>query len=620
MSAQKQPEVLPFVIGTAGHIDHGKTALIKALTGIDADRLPEEKKRGMTIDIGFAYLDLPQGLRVGIVDVPGHEALIKNMLVGATGFGFVLLLVAADDGVMPQTREHLYCLHSLGVREGIGVITKVDTVEEGRVQEVEEEFRSLLKETTLEDMPIMSVSSITGKGIDGLKKTIASKVAEILPAERGANFRLPVDRIFTVDGFGTVVTGTVLSGTIVKGEEVSIFPDRLKTRIRNIESHFEEVETVSSGQRAAVNLAGVERSDLERGSMVVKGPLKGFTAADCRVELVNPLPRALKNGSRVKIFHATNELEGKIIIKDKEIGEGFKGYVHLSFDKPVVIFHKDRFILRDMASPRVIGGGEVILPHRKPLRRKALSEPPADTPSLVAYLLLKNPVLTVTELKERLNLATKEIEALIPAGSIRKGDYLFHERNWESLKRKVLKIIEEHHQKDSISKGLGQEEIGMNVKIPHEPLKALLESLQNEKKVDREGSLYRSPQHMIKFEGEKGRIRDATIQMLKDQVLREGRVFEALSNYGQDAKEVWRGLITTGDIARLGEDFYTSSDNVDKAIAIVKKLYEDQGSVTVKDFKSVLGVGRRDAILFLEHLDMKGLTIRDGDARKLRSV
>ena len=393
MSVQKQPKVLPFVIGTAGHIDHGKTALIRALTGIDADRLPEEKKRGMTIDIGFAYLDLPQGLRVGIVDVPGHEALIKNMLVGATGFGFVLLVVAADDGVMPQTREHLYCLHLLGVREGIGIITKVDAVEKERVQEVKAEFRSLLKGTTLEDMPITGVSSITGQGIDGLKKTITSKVTEILPAERGANFRLPVDRIFTVEGFGTVVTGTVLSGTIAKGEEVSIFPESHRARIRNIESHYQDVETVSSGQRAAINLAGIERSDLQRGCMVVKGSLKGFTAADCRVELVNPLPRDLKNGSRVKVFHATNELEGKIFIKGKEIGAGFKGYVHLSFDKPVVIYHKDRFILRDMASPRVIGGGEVILPHRKPLRRKALSEPPADTPSLIADLLLKIPFL-----------------------------------------------------------------------------------------------------------------------------------------------------------------------------------------------------------------------------------
>ncbi|MEK7842071.1 MAG: selenocysteine-specific translation elongation factor, partial [Deltaproteobacteria bacterium] len=264
---------MPLIIGTAGHIDHGKTSLIKALTGIDTDRLKEEKARGISIDLGFAYLDLPNGAKAGIVDVPGHERFIRNMLAGATGIDLVLFVVAADDGIMPQTREHLDIMHLLGIKSGIFVITKIDLVDAGQINKVSEDIKALTKDTCLKDSPIIPISSATGSGIDNLKNLIVNEAKKVLPRPEGGFFRLPIDRTFSIKGFGAVVTGTVLSGNINKNADAVIISKRAtvpkKVKIRGMQSHFKEVSAITAGQRAAINLSNISHTDIERGNMLV---------------------------------------------------------------------------------------------------------------------------------------------------------------------------------------------------------------------------------------------------------------------------------------------------------------------------------------------------------------
>ncbi|MEK7828910.1 MAG: selenocysteine-specific translation elongation factor, partial [Deltaproteobacteria bacterium] len=293
---------MPLIIGTAGHIDHGKTSLIKALTGIDTDRLKEEKARGISIDLGFAYLDLPNGAKAGIVDVPGHERFIRNMLAGATGIDLVLFVVAADDGIMPQTREHLDIMHLLGVKGGIFVITKIDLADAGQINKVSEDIKTLIKDTSLKDSSIIQVSSVTGLGIDNLKSLIVSEAKKILPKPEGGFFRLPIDRTFSIKGFGAVVTGTVLSGNINKNADAFIISKRAtvpkKVKIRGMQSHFKEVSAITAGQRAAINLSNISHTDIERGNMLVSSDMDMITdMADISFEFLSSIKKPIKNYS-----------------------------------------------------------------------------------------------------------------------------------------------------------------------------------------------------------------------------------------------------------------------------------------------------------------------------------
>ena len=363
------------VIGTAGHIDHGKTSLIKMLTSIDTDRLKEEKTRGLSIDLGFAYLDLPssngsdEGLRVGIVDVPGHEKFVKNMLSGITGIDIVLFVVAADDSIMPQTREHLDIVNLLGVDKGIFVITKSDVVTSDRLEEVREDIVSALKGTTLSGSEILNVSSLTGDGFDELRNSIAELCIKCKQEENKKIFRLPVDRSFTVKGFGTVVTGTVCSGSVKVGSEVSIFPISSKPyRVRGLQSHGVEVKDLSKGTRGAVNLSSINVTDIKRGDVLLEKDYYDLCSkvyrVDCKLTMLDTA-KDLKDGAELKLYHYSKEVVTKIRTISKVIKKGSTSYGRLYLREPLAMLRGDRFILRDTSENRTVGGGVVVLPHLK---------------------------------------------------------------------------------------------------------------------------------------------------------------------------------------------------------------------------------------------------------------
>jgi len=362
------------ILGTAGHIDHGKTSLIKALTGIDTDRLKEEKERGITIELGFAHLELPGGQLLGIVDVPGHEKFVKNMVAGATGIDLVALIIAADEGVMPQTKEHLEICQLLNIRHGLVILTKIDMVEPDWLELVREDVTSYLSETFLAGSPIVEVSSVTEEGIEELVKVLDTLVKDVPERDVGYFFRLPIDRVFTMKGFGTVITGTTVSGRINTGDEVTIYPQGLSSRIRGIQVHNREVNEVRAGLRTAINLQSVEKSQIQRGNVLgAKDSLRSTYMVDVLLELLPSAPRKLKNRGKVRFHTGTSEIISSVILLDRdELDPGDSCFAQIRLEQPTAILPHDRYVLRSYSPVRAIGGGEIL--NALPRKRKRFSQ------------------------------------------------------------------------------------------------------------------------------------------------------------------------------------------------------------------------------------------------------
>ncbi|HZD60467.1 MAG TPA: selenocysteine-specific translation elongation factor, partial [Anaerolineae bacterium] len=353
------------ILGTAGHIDHGKTTLIKALTGIDTDRLEEEKKRGISIELGFAYLTLPSGQRLGVVDVPGHERFVKNMLAGATGIDIVLLVVAADDSVMPQTEEHLAIVDLLGIKEGVVALTKADLVDEEWLPLVEDEIRKLLSKTSLRDAPIVPVSGKTSMGLEKLKEELDRIAQRVLPRMDRAPFRLPIDRVFSMSGAGTVVTGTLWSGEIHPDDKAHMYPADKEVRVRSVQVHGKKADVAVAGQRVALNLVGLDKDDIERGGVVLAPDfLSPSYMFDCQLKLLDSAPKELKNRTRIRLHHGTSEVLGRVVLTDREVlNPGESAFVQMRLESPVVPKYNDNFVIRSYSPIQTIGGGRVLDSH-----------------------------------------------------------------------------------------------------------------------------------------------------------------------------------------------------------------------------------------------------------------
>ncbi|RPI76711.1 MAG: selenocysteine-specific translation elongation factor, partial [Desulfobacteraceae bacterium] len=361
--------IKPVILGTAGHIDHGKTAFVKALTGIDTDRLKEEKERGITIELGFAYLQLPGGQMLGIVDVPGHEKFVKHMLAGATGIDLVALIIAADEGVMPQTREHLEICQLLKIKQGLVVLTKADLVDPDWLALVKEDVAKFLAGTFLEKSPVVEFSALTGQGLPTVVQTIAALIKDLPSREIGHFFRLPIDRVFSMKGFGTVITGTCVSGEIRMGDEITIYPHKIESRIRGIQVHNREVNEVRAGLRTAINLQGLEKAQVERGDIAAaKGSLHPTRILDAVLELLPSAPHKIKNRTKTRFHTGTSEIMANVVLLDcEELLPGQRGFVQIRLERPTVAIVHDRYVLRSYSPVRTIGGGEIInaLPQRK---------------------------------------------------------------------------------------------------------------------------------------------------------------------------------------------------------------------------------------------------------------
>ena len=617
------------ILGTAGHIDHGKSALVKALTGIDPDRLKEEKERGITIDLGFADLVYPDGLTVGIVDVPGHERLVRNMLAGAGGIDIVLFVIAADEGIMPQSREHLAICNLLKIKSGLIVITKTDLVEEDWVKLVSDEVRGFVKDTFLENAEIIPVSSKTGKNIDLLKEKIKKVALNIQPKLTKGLFRLPIDRVFTLKGFGTVVTGTAISGSVSVDDAVDILPSNISSKVRGLHSHGKAIKTAYAGQRVAINLTGVEKDSLKRGDVVVMpGRFSPTKTIDAKIELLKDAP-VLKNKSLVHFHSGTAEVVARIILYNRdELKPGEGCFCQFRLQEPVISMSGDRYIIRRFSPVETIGGGEILDAY--PSRRKK-SEGLEDLEVFEKGALDEKIAMKIKKAGMHgmpVSLIEGWINADIPAirdailslkgkiAVVRFEDILIHDSAVNSIKEGINKILIPFHKQNPLQSGMPKEEIRAQLKVEQKIFNSLVGSMKD---VVSDKDLLRSASFKATLsEVDKG-IETKIITMLEQagfQPPLKEELLTALKMQPKQLDDILKLMTKQEKLVRINETIYISKIVYDKMLAMLKDFYNKKKEMTVAEFRDVLGTSRKYALPFLEYLDTQRITMRVGDVRK----
>lgn len=618
------------ILGTAGHIDHGKSSLVKALTGIDPDRLKEEKERGITIDLGFASLSYSDGLVVGIVDVPGHERLIKNMLAGAGGIDIVLMVIAADEGIMPQSKEHLAICELLKIKSGLIAITKADLVDDEWLQLVMEETRNFVKGTFLENSEIIPVSSKTGHNIELLKDRIRDIALNVKPKMVDGLFRLPIDRVFTLKGFGTVVTGTAISGKITINSTVEILPSKITSKVRGLQSHGRSTDVAYAGQRIGINLQGVDKEDVKRGDVVVTADrFLPTNVIDVKLDMLKDSP-VIKSRSLVHFYSGTSETVARIILYERdEINAGESCYCQLRLDDPVVVLSGDRFIIRRFSPLETVGGGEILDPHPLKRRRK---EGIKDLE-----------ILEKGSLKERLEIKIKkssfngvylsEIEGWIQANIpeirkalddlekegkiIKRGDLFFHKESFQSFRETVKSILQSFHKENPLKTGMPREELRAKIAVKNGSFSELL-SMINEVVVEKEVLRLRdfSVSATKIDEGIKAKIID-TLERSGFQPPFRMELSNSLSINEKEITDILKLLAKEGSIVRINDFLYLSKNNFEKMIDLLKGFFSKKAEMTVSEFRDMLNTSRKYALPILEYLDSNRITLRVGDVRKL---
>jgi selenocysteine-specific elongation factor len=632
------------IIGTAGHIDHGKTALIKALTGQDTDRLKEEKERGISIDLGFAYFTLPDGTRAGIVDVPGHERFIRNMLAGAHGIDLVLFTVAADDGVMPQTEEHLDILHLLGTRRGIFVITKADLADATRLRDVRDEIELLADGTTLAGAPIIEVSSITGGGLDELRAEIVRQLDGFQARRATGVFRLPLDRAFVIKGHGIVVTGTAMGAEVRVGQKLRVLPSGSEVRVRSIQVHSDSVESAGLCQRVALNLTGAEKLDLARGDVLADERLDSATARfDAWLEIRPGAKRALKNNTRVRLFIGTAETIARAIVMDEAgaIAPKAANFAQLVAEDPVVALAGDRFVIRDETNSRTLGGGIVLNPLgrrvRKPIEayranlRMLKDSTGAD--ALEALINLQESfALGTTRLAILMNIPIAEAEAALREGtrfiklSVGDEEAFTTRTRWDELKRFALDALAKHHKAEPLSAGLEME--AMRTRLPYEigarAFRPIVDRISHESAIVREESVLRLKSHRVQLGGDAGTLGsriEAALTSAEFQPPDLKQLAEALkipASQLPHLRTVLTAMERQGRIVKIATDLYFSRAAADSAKDRLVDYLKTHNEITAAVFRDLLGASRKFAIALLDHFDHTGVTRRVGDTRRLR--
>lgn len=626
------------ILGTAGHIDHGKSSLVKALTGTDPDRLREEKERGITLDLGFASLDLPGGSRLGIVDVPGHEGLIKNMLAGVGGIDIVMLIIAADEGIMPQTREHLAICDLLKVKTGLIALTKIDMVEKDWVALVRDEVREFVKGTFLEKSPIVPVSSKTGENLPGLIQELAKLSTEVSPKSTNGILRLPIDRVFTMKGFGTVITGTMLSGSISLDQEVEILPKGIKTKVRGLQSHNQAVQRAIAGQRTAVNLQAVEKEDLSRGdSIVSRGFFIPSKTLDASLLMLKQASRTLKTGSRIRFYNNTQEAVGRItLIGSDELLPGQEGYVQFRLEQPVIIQHGDRFILRFYSPMETLGGGMVLDPHPRRHKKSTLPESIKNLgvlekgsieDRLALFILGKGlagmeeteAIGTVSADKQEI---TSALAALAQKKTVVRTDTLYvHASHLESLEKKIIDLVTAYNKANPLKPGLDKEELksALRVRLHPRVLSTTVDGLIKKKRIEGEGSKLKVPGFRAGID--QSAIKDKiVVAITKGGSLPPVREeFPALLGITEkDAKDLFKLLAEEGRTVRINDSFHLNKETLEKIRADLKKFLEQKKEITMAEFRDLAKTSRKFAVPLMEYFDSQKLTQRVGDKRVLR--
>lgn len=630
------------ILGTAGHIDHGKTSLVKALTGVDTDRLKEEKARGITIELGFAHLELPGGLRFGIVDVPGHERFVRTMVAGVGGMDLVLLVIAADEGIMPQTREHLEICQLLGVKRGIVVLTKRDLVEPDWLDLVTEEVREYLEGSFLAAAPIVAVSSRSGEGLPQLTAELARLAGEIEQKRLDTPFRLPVDRVFTVTGFGTVVTGTLLSGGISVGDEVEVLPSGLPCRVRGVQSFGSRVERGEAGERLAVNLQGVDHGELARGDVVVpRGLYRPTTAVDVRLNYLPSAAKDLRHRATVRLHSATYEVPAKVILLDRDaLKPGESAYVQLRLARGVLLLPGDPFVLRTYSPQATLGGG-IVLDPAPPRRRRRSAEALALLEAAESggdqeriRLLVESSLLSgisVQEMVNRSGMSGRRIEAalapLLSGGAVLqvvKEPRLFLGKDaFADLKRRLLEELCAYLAENPMQSGIGKEELKSRIPKRSDPrfFGPLLASMEKE-------GVALSDREIVRLPGRQAvATRDqAELHALLEEALVRGwgepptlkELCEALACSEKQLLEHGNLLCREGRAIKMKGDLYYAPGAVAEIRAKLIAYLKEKGEMIPNDFRELTGLSRKFMIPLLEYFDQERVTIRLGDKRVLR--
>ena len=622
------------ILGTAGHIDHGKTTLIKALTGRETDNLKEEKQRGISINLGFTYFDLPSKKRVGIVDVPGHEKFIKNMLAGACGIDIVLLVVAADEGVMPQTVEHLDILNYLGVKKGIIVLTKCDLVDEDFISLVKDEVKEKTKGLFIENAPIVEVDSVSGRGLEELVKKIDEISEDIEEKKIDAPARMSIDRVFSLKGFGTIVTGTLIEGKISIDDEMTIYPSEKKVKVRNLQVHGCDVKTAYAGQRTAINLSNIKVSEIQRGDVIAEtGSVEESMMIDVNISLVEHCKKSLKHWDRIRVFHGTKQILCRIVpLNEDEIPYGESGYAQLRLEEKIVAKKGDRFIIRSYSPMDTIGGGIII--DTAPKKHKIYDESVIETLkikekgelkdiieeylklNLSNYITLKDLISYTGDkeeyVKEGLDVLIKE-NKVIPVNK-----YYLHISHYNKLKDKTMDILNKYHKQYRLRKGILKEELRSRVdsKLKVKDMDIILNKMAEDKQIKVRDNLVSNYEFEVVFNQNQLSIKKEIENITRKNKLSCLVTKDEICNKNKFYEEVLEALI--GDtIQKLDDTYYVDKDIYENMKNELINYLKQNNQITVAQFRDITNSNRKTSIAILEHFDRNRITKRIDDKRVL---
>ena len=630
------------ILGTAGHIDHGKTSLIKAISGTDTDRLKEEKERGITIELGFASLDLPGGQLLGIVDVPGHEKFVKNMVAGATGIDIVVMVIAADEGVMPQTREHMEICTLLGIQHGLIVMTKTDMVDEEWLELALEDIREFSQGTFLEDAPIMPVSSVTGDGIPELISAINEIAGSIPQRPPSSLFRLPIDRVFTMKGFGTVITGTLVSGKISVGETIMVYPTGITSKVRGIQVHNLSAETAEAGQRTAINFQGLDKTAVKRGEVLsTPDALIASYMVDISFHYLASSKKPLKNRTLVRFHTGTSEVMGYLILlEQEELPPGQTVVAQLRLDSPVAIVKDDRFVIRSYSPVRTIGGGQVLNPI--PQKHKRLKQDVIDG---LQHLTDEDPEAIISQqirqagyggvsfshLKIMTNLTDKQLDTavqhLLSKKTITQTDkqnrIFLHQSTFDKLIQKTTEYLANYHTANPLKAGMPKEELKSKFPQLTDPkvFNLVLNQMIKSDQIAQEENTVRLSDHRVSLGADQADIRKKIQGIYKSGGLQPPyfrEVPKLLEVDPNHTKDVMLLLVEEGQIVKTKDDLYFHVDAITELKNRLVNFLKANEDITTPQFKEMTGASRKYVIPLIEYFDASKVTLRVGDSRKLR--
>lgn len=627
------------IIGTAGHVDHGKTCLIRALTGIETDRLREEKKRGITIELGFAYLDLPDGGRAGIIDVPGHEKFVRNMLAGAGGIDLALLIVAADEGVMPQTVEHLGILSLLEIQHGIIVLTKIDTVDEEWRELVAEDIRQQVQGTFLQDAPLIPVSSYTGEGIEELRQEIFRQIEKLGGKKLDTPFRIPVDRVFSMEGFGTVITGTMIEGKLQEGAEVMLYPGEKLGKVRNIQVHSRSVDTAYAGQRVAVNFSNLKKTDIQRGDVVAPpGSMHTTMMVDVRLNMLKEADRSIKNTSRLHFYHGSREVLCKAVLLEQEALEpGQSGYAQLRLEETVALKAGDHFVVRFYSPLETVGGGVVLDP--SPQKHKRGDAAVLESLAILEKGTLKDKIgqgvkegspayrpldfvaVQFGASKEEAEQLAGQLESEGKLVKITAGLYL-HQSFLERQGKRLSEILRQYHTANPLKEGMKREELRSRFLPQQEQAVAdgLLDYYARVERIKFTNGMASLFKFKVKVDEEAARMTEAMETIYRQAGYAPPTTDEVLGQMGKDqkkAQQVHAALVGSGTLVRMDAQMCFHREAYDEAVRQIVEQCRAQGQITLAEVRDLLGTSRKYAMAILDTLDREKVTKKVGDVRVL---